>query len=142
MEFLRQEVKTFKGTDSKVIGRKFAGSLVAPVLCTRMVHAFFQWQGTSPDNQTARIISVRWDLKQGQRLRQNIEIWSRGQGEPDDFIIIIINNNNTVGPLVTCCHPLSWTRQTGNMKSEMTHMNDSNKNMILNCIRLWSFDVG
>ena len=30
MEFLRQEVKTFRGTDSKVIGRKFAGSLVAP----------------------------------------------------------------------------------------------------------------
>ena len=33
-------MKTFKGTDSKVIGRKFAGSLVAPVLCTRIVHFF------------------------------------------------------------------------------------------------------
>ena len=33
-------MKTFKGTDSKVIGWKFAGSLVAPFLCTRIVHAF------------------------------------------------------------------------------------------------------
>ena len=63
MEFLRQEVKTFRGTDSKVIGRNFAGSLVAPFLCTRIVHAFFQKEGISPDNQTARIISARWDLE-------------------------------------------------------------------------------
>ena len=27
MEFLRQEVKTFKGTDSEVVGQEFAGSL-------------------------------------------------------------------------------------------------------------------
>ena len=32
IEFRRQDVKIFNGTDSSVIGRKFDGSLVAPFL--------------------------------------------------------------------------------------------------------------
>ena len=31
-----------------------------------------------------------------------------------------------MGPLVTCRHPLSWTKKTGHMKYEMTHINNDN----------------
>ena len=41
------------------------------------------------------------------------------------ILFVIIKSKNTVGPLVTCCHPLSWTRKTGHMKSEMIHMNNN-----------------
>ena len=30
-----------------------------------------------------------------------------------------------MGLLVTCCHPLLWTRKIGHVKSEMTHMNNN-----------------
>ena len=53
MEFLRRDVKTFKGIDSKVIGRKkLEGTFVSPFLCIRMVHAFFHSVGIIPDDQT------------------------------------------------------------------------------------------
>ena len=59
MALRRQDVYTFKGIDSSVIGRKFARSLVLPFLCISMVHALFHSEGTLPDNQTQRISSVK-----------------------------------------------------------------------------------
>ena len=59
MTLRRQDVNTFKGIDSIVMGRKFAGSLVLPFLSISMVHALFHSEGTLPDNQTQRISSVK-----------------------------------------------------------------------------------
>ena len=39
-----------------------------------------------------------------------------------------------MGSFVTCCHPFSWTRQTGQVTSEMTHMNNNNGHFVLNFI--------
>ena len=41
MALRAQEVKTFKGTDSKVIGRKLTGSLAFSFLWLRIVQARF-----------------------------------------------------------------------------------------------------
>ena len=49
--FRRQDVNTFKGMDSSVIGQKFEGSLVLPFLWIKMVHAFFHSVGRFPDSQ-------------------------------------------------------------------------------------------
>ena len=46
--FRRQDVNTFKGTDSSVMGRKFEGSLLLPFLWISMVHALFYSVGTVP----------------------------------------------------------------------------------------------
>ena len=51
--FRRQDVNTFKGMDSSVIGRKLEGSLVLPFLWIKMVHAFFHSVGTVPDCQVS-----------------------------------------------------------------------------------------
>ena len=49
--FRRQDVNTFKGMDSSVMGRKFEGSLLLPFLWISMVHALFHSVGTVPDSQ-------------------------------------------------------------------------------------------
>ena len=51
--FRRQDVNTFKGTDSRVIGRKLEGSLVLPFLWISMVHALFHSVGTVPERQVS-----------------------------------------------------------------------------------------
>ena len=50
-ELRRQEVKIFKGTDSKVIGLKLEGSSVVSLLWINIVDAFFHSDGTLPDTQ-------------------------------------------------------------------------------------------
>ena len=87
IESRRHEVKTLRGTDSRVIGLKLAGSSLVPFLCTRTVQAFFHPDGTRPDSQTMRIISVRNVLRYGHLLKQMMEILSKGQGEPEDLIL-------------------------------------------------------
>ena len=57
MALRKHEVKTFKGTDCRVIGRKLAGSLTFPFLWMRIVQAFFHSLGTNPVDQAVRIIS-------------------------------------------------------------------------------------
>ena len=44
-------MKSFSGTDWRVIGLKFEGSSVSPFLCISIVQAFFHSDGTCPDNQ-------------------------------------------------------------------------------------------
>ena len=89
IESSRHEVKTLRGTESSVIGRKFAGSSLVPFLCTRTVQAFFHSEGTRPDSQIMRIISVKNLLRYGHLLKQIMEILSNGQGEPEDLILRI-----------------------------------------------------
>lgn len=57
MALRRHEVKTFKGTDFKVMGQKLAGSLVSSFLWIRIVQAHFHSLGTEPVDQAVRIIS-------------------------------------------------------------------------------------
>ena len=57
MALRRNEVKTFEGTDCKVIGRKLAGSLAFSFLWMRIVQACFHSFGTDPVDQAVRIIS-------------------------------------------------------------------------------------
>ena len=80
-------MKTLSGTDSRVIGMKFEELSLEPFLCIKMVHAFFHSEGTRPDSQTMRIISVKNFLKYGHRLKQIIEILSKGHGELEDLIL-------------------------------------------------------
>ena len=49
MESRKQEVNIFKGTVSKVMGLKFAGSSLLPFLWTKIVQAFFHSCGIFPD---------------------------------------------------------------------------------------------
>ena len=87
IESRRHEVRTLRGTDSRVIGLKLAGSLLMPFLCIRTVQAFFHSDGTRPDSQTMRIISVRNVLRYGHLLKYMMEFLSKGQGEPEDLIL-------------------------------------------------------
>ena len=89
IELRRHDVNIFKGMVSRVIGRKLEGLSASSFLWMRIVQALFHSAGTDPDSQTARISSVRWVLRKGQRLKHIIESWSRGQGEPDAFILRI-----------------------------------------------------
>ena len=57
MALRAQEVKIFKGTDSKVIGRKLTGSLAFSFLWLRIVQARFYSPGTDSVAQAVRIIS-------------------------------------------------------------------------------------
>ena len=56
----------------------------------RIVQDFFHSDDTVPEVQTERIISVSNDLKNGQRLKQMMDNWSRGHEEPEDFIFQIM----------------------------------------------------
>ena len=53
-----QEVNILRGTVSSVMGLKLAGSDVLPLLCMRIVHAFFYMHRLSPDCQMMRNNSV------------------------------------------------------------------------------------
>ena len=68
-----------------MIGLKFAGSSLEPFLCTKIVHAFLHSEGTRPDSQTMRIISVKNVLRYGHLLKQITEILSKEQGELEDL---------------------------------------------------------
>ena len=67
-------MKTFKGTDLRVMGRKFEGSLESPLLWMRIVAAFFHSAGTIPEIQTFRMMSVKYDLRYSHRLKNVIDI--------------------------------------------------------------------
>ena len=70
----RHEVNIFNGTNSIVIGLKLAVSSVLPLLWTKIVHAFLQLCGIIPDfhmQHKIRVIAVR---RNGQRLKDMIEI--------------------------------------------------------------------
>ena len=69
IEFRKHEVNIFKGTDSNVIGLKFAVSSVEPFLWISIVAAFFHSRGTLPESQITRMISVRKDRRYGKRLK-------------------------------------------------------------------------
>jgi hypothetical protein len=73
MALRRYEVNTFKGMDSRVIGRKLEGSFVLPFLCISTEHAFFHSAGTDFEDQTLRITSVKYVRRNGHRLKQIIE---------------------------------------------------------------------
>ena len=78
------------------MGLKFEGSSGDPFLYTRTVHALFQKAGTFLLIHMKRIISVSFERRYGHRLKQIMEILSRGHGEPDDFMrrmICVICNN-------------------------------------------------
>ena len=68
------------------MGLKFEGSSGDPFLYTRTVHALFQKAGTFLLIHMKRIISVSFERRYGHRLKQIMEILSRGHGEPDDFM--------------------------------------------------------
>ena len=51
--------------------------------------AFFQTSGILPDSQTCSNTAVKYDRRWGQCLNTKIDIWSNGQGQPDDFILLI-----------------------------------------------------
>ena len=87
--FLINDIKILRGTDSKVIGLKFAGSSQLPFLWIRIVVAFFQTSGILPHCQTFSDTSVKYDRRWGQCLNTKIDISSNGQGQPDDFILLI-----------------------------------------------------
>ena len=57
--FQKNEGGSHVGTDSKVIGQKFDGSSVLSFLWIKIVEAFFLSDGTLPESQTTRIVSVR-----------------------------------------------------------------------------------
>ena len=65
-------MKILKGTDSRVIGRKLAGSAVT-FLMDEDGTCFFHCNGISPEDQTDRIMSVEYFRKNGQRLKEVIE---------------------------------------------------------------------
>ena len=67
-----QDVNTFNGMDSSVMGRKFAGLLVSPLLWISMVQAFFHSAGKVRDSQIFCISSVRYVPKYEQPLKQLI----------------------------------------------------------------------
>ena len=51
--------------------------------------AFFQTSGILQDSQTCSNMAVKHDRRWEQCLNTKIDIWSNGQGQPDDFIILI-----------------------------------------------------
>ena len=72
----RQEVNTFNGMVSSVMGRKLDGVLVSPFLWISIVQAFFYSEGNKgmvPDSHTARMRSVKYVLRKGQRLKHIID---------------------------------------------------------------------
>ena len=73
MALRRQEVNTFSVMLSSVMGRKLDEVLGSPFLWISIVQAFFHSEGMVPDNHTARIRSVRYDLRKGQRLKHIID---------------------------------------------------------------------
>ena len=51
--------------------------------------AFFQTSGILPDSQTCSNTAVKYDRRWAQCLNTKIDIWSDGQGQPNDFILLI-----------------------------------------------------
>ena len=51
--------------------------------------AFFQTSGILPDSQTCSNMAVKYDCRCGECLNTEIDIWSNGQRQPDDFIFLI-----------------------------------------------------
>ena len=51
--------------------------------------AFFQTSGILPDSQNCSNTAVKYDRRWGQCLNTKIDIWSNGQGQPDNFILLI-----------------------------------------------------
>ena len=88
--FHRADVKTFRGTDSKVIGSQFSGSFTELLLWIKIEAAFFQIMGISPAVQIFLIIIVKYDRRKGDFLKTIMGIWSKGQGDPIAFILCII----------------------------------------------------
>ena len=58
---------------SRVMGRKLDGILSSPFLWISIVQAFFHSEGMVPDSHTARIMSVKYVLRKGQRLKHIID---------------------------------------------------------------------
>ena len=90
MESRKQEISIFKGTVSSVIGLKLEGSSQVPFLLTKIVQAFFHSRGILHDLQIVRKSLVITVLRNGHLLEHITEIWSNGQGQPEDFILYII----------------------------------------------------
>ena len=78
MESRRQDVKAFKGTDSRVISLKLAGSSLLPLLCTKIVQAVFHSAGIRPDSPIRERMSVRNDSRYGHLLKHIMDILSKG----------------------------------------------------------------
>ena len=91
IEFRIHDVNIFKGTDSDVIGLKFAGSSVEPFLWTSIVADFFHGGRTLPESQITWMISARKDRRHGHCLKQMKDILSRGQGKVEAFISRMID---------------------------------------------------
>ncbi len=70
----KQEVNTFNGMVSSVMGLKLEGILVSSFLWISIVQAFFHSEGMVPDTHTARIRSVKYVLRIGQRLKHITDI--------------------------------------------------------------------
>ena len=51
--------------------------------------AFSQTSGVLPDSQTCSYTAVKYDRKWGQCFDTEIDVWSNGQGQPEDFIFLI-----------------------------------------------------
>ena len=66
-------MNTFNGIVSSVMGRKLDGVLASPFLLINTVQAFFHSEGMDPDSHTARMRSVRYDRRKGQRLKHIID---------------------------------------------------------------------
>jgi len=63
MESLKQDVNSFRGVLSRVMGLELAGSDWSPFLWISTVQAFFHSLGISPDCQIMRKTSVKYDLR-------------------------------------------------------------------------------
>ena len=70
---------------STVIGLKFTGSNVSPLLCARTVYAFFHSAGTSPETQIVLNTAEIYERRKGQRLKGMIDILSREHREQEAF---------------------------------------------------------
>ena len=68
----RQEVNTFNGIVSSVMGWNLDRVLVLPFLWINIVQAFFYSEGMVPDSHTARIRSVQYVLKTYKQIKIDI----------------------------------------------------------------------
>ena len=88
--FRSNNVNIFKVTGSKVIGLKVLGKLGSPFWWIKMMAALVHCTGKLLLLRTSVQVFHINDLKYGHRLKQAIDTWSNGHGEPEDLMRLII----------------------------------------------------
>ena len=88
--FRSNDVNTFKPTGSKVIGLKFSSKLGSPFVWIKMVATLVHCAGKVCLLSTSVQIFNINGFKYEHRLKQIIDIWCNGHGDPEDFMLLII----------------------------------------------------